>query len=314
MSDNQNSPPVVFNNVSRFYGEVLGVNRVTFELQPGITSLVGPNGSGKSTLMNLMFGLLKPSRGEITVFGHSPYEPEKIFGRIGYCAQYDSFPRGATGNDFINSFLRVKGFPRDEAWDLTGKAAEMVGMTDAMHRKVAGYSKGMRQRIKLAQAIAHQPDLLVLDEPLNGLDPLARADMIALFRELAGQGAHIMVSSHILHEVDMISDQVIMIHGGYVVAEGQIQAVRSEMSDHPVQMLVQCTRLKELASELVKMDQVIEIKVQAEKKALLIKVTDVEAFHGNFYKAVQSTGSEIETIIPADENAQSIYEYLINGT
>jgi len=179
---------------------------------------------------------------------------------------------------------------------------------------VAGYSKGMRQRIKLAQAIAHQPDLLVLDEPLNGLDPLARADMIALFRQLAGQGAHIMVSSHILHEVDMISDQVIMIHGGYVVAEGQIQAVRSEMSDHPVQMLVQCTRLKELASELVKMDQVIEIKVQAEKKALLIKVTDVEAFHGNFYKAVQSTGSEIETIIPADENAQSIYEYLINGS
>ena len=134
MSDNQNSPPVVFNNVSRFYGEVLGVNRVTFELQPGITSLVGPNGSGKSTLMNLMFGLLKPSRGEITVFGHSPYEPEKIFGRIGYCAQYDSFPRGATGNDFINSFLRVKGFSREDAWELTGKAAEMVGMTDAMHR------------------------------------------------------------------------------------------------------------------------------------------------------------------------------------
>ena len=210
--------------------------------------------------------------------------------------------------------MRVRGFSRDEARELTSRAAEMVGMTDAMHRKVAGYSKGMRQRIKLAQSLAHRPDLLVLDEPLNGLDPLARADMIALFRQLAGQGAHIMVSSHILHEVDMISDQVIMVHGGYVVAEGQIQSVRSEMSDHPVQMLVQCTRMKELASELVKMDQVIEIKIQAENRALLVKVTDVEAFHGNFYKAVQSTGAEIETIIPADENAQSIYEYLINGS
>jgi ABC-2 type transport system ATP-binding protein len=313
MTDHKHDSPVIFRNVSRFYGEVLGVNRVSFELQPGITSLVGPNGSGKSTLMNLIFGLLRPSRGEIEVLGHSPYEPEKIFSRVGYCAEFDSFPRGIRGDDFISSFLQVRGFPGDKARELTARAAEMVGLSDAMHRKVAGYSKGMRQRIKLAQAIAHQPELLVLDEPLNGLDPLARADMIALFRQLAGQGVHIMISSHILHEVDMISNQVIMIHGGYVVAEGQIQAVRSEMSDHPVQMLVQATRLKELASELVLMDQVTEIKIQAEKKALLVKVTDVEAFYEHFYEAVRHTGAEIETIIPADENAQSIYDYLISG-
>ena len=314
MTGQQQNPPVVFRDVSRFYGEVLGVNRVSFELQPGITSLVGPNGSGKSTLMNLMFGLLCPTRGEITVFGHSPYEPEKIFSRIGYCAQYDSFPRGSTGNDFLHSILRVRGFSEKEARELTARAAEMVGLTDAMHRKVAGYSKGMRQRIKLAQAISHKPDLLVLDEPLNGLDPLARADMIALFRQLAGRGAHIMVSSHILHEVDMISNQVIMLHGGYVVAEGKIQAVRSEMSDHPVQMLVRCSRMKELAAELVRTDQVLEIKIQPDKKAMLLKVTDVEVFHRNFQEAVRKTGAEIETIIPADENAQSIYEYLINGS
>ena len=314
MIEKQQHPPVLFKDVSRFYGEVLGVNRVTFELQPGITSLVGPNGSGKSTLMNLMFGLLRPTRSEITVFGHSPYKPEKIFSRVGYCAQYDRFPRGSTGNDFIHSILRIRGFSEDEARKQTARAAEMVGLTDAMHRKVAGYSKGMRQRIKLAQAISHKPDLLVLDEPLNGLDPLARADMIALFRQLAGHGAHIMVSSHILHEVDMISDQVIMIHGGYVVAEGQIQSVRSEMSDHPVQMLIRCSRMKELAAELVRTDQVIEIKIQPENQALLLKVTDIEAFHENFHKAVRKTGAEIETIIPADENAQSIYEYLINGS
>ncbi|MFH1964710.1 MAG: ABC transporter ATP-binding protein [Acidobacteriota bacterium] len=313
MMGKQQRPPVIFKEVSRFYGEVLGVNRVTFELQPGITSLVGPNGSGKSTLMNLMFGLLRPTRGTITVFGVSPYEPEKIFSRIGYCAQYDSFPRGSTGNDFIYSILRIRDFSEKEARELTARAAEMVGLTDAMHRRVAGYSKGMRQRIKLAQALSHKPELLVLDEPLNGLDPLARADMIALFRQLAGRGAHIMVSSHILHEVDMISDQVIMLHGGYVVAEGQIQSVRSEMSDHPVQILVRCSRMKELAAELVRTDQVIEIKIQPEKQALLLKVTDIEAFHGNFHDAVRKTGAEIETIIPADENAQSIYEYLINS-
>ncbi len=232
---------ITLDNVSRFYGEVLGVNRVTLSVPPGITSLVGPNGSGKTTLMNLITGLVRPTRGAIRVLGISPSDPEKLFRVCSYATQFDSFPRGMTGFQFVYSYLRLSGKPHDECQRTTAFAIGRVNLGEAAHRKIAGYSKGMRQRIKLAQAIAHDPRVLVLDEPLNGLDPLVRAETIALFREFAAEGRHVIVSSHILHEVDTISDQVILLSNGYVVAEGKIHGVREEMSraphagDHPLQ-------------------------------------------------------------------------------
>src|SRR5712692_4285582 len=229
---------VVFENISKFYGEVLGVNRVNLSIPPGITSLVGPNGSGKTTLMNLMTGLIRPTQGRISVLGIPPNRPDDLFRHVGYCTQFDSFPKGFTGYQFIYSFLRLYGCAHAEAQELTWRAIERVNMTDAAHRKIAGYSKGMRQRIKLAQSTCHGPAVLVLDEPLNGLDPLVRAETIALFRSLAEDGMHVIISSHILHEVDAISDQVILLSNGYVVAEGKIAGVRSEMQDHPMQILI----------------------------------------------------------------------------
>jgi ABC-2 type transport system ATP-binding protein len=216
MTDSAN---ITLDNVSRFYGEVLGVNRVTLSIPPGITSLVGPNGSGKTTLMNLMTGLVRPTYGEIRVLGIAPSEPQKLFRLVGYSTQFDSFPKGLTGFQFIQSFLRFFGYSSAASMELAGKAIEQVGLTEAADRKIAAYSKGMRQRIKLAQAIAHDPKVLVLDEPLNGLDPLVRAETIALFRRWANEGRHVIVSSHVLHEVDLISDRVILLTGGYVVAE-----------------------------------------------------------------------------------------------
>jgi len=227
---------IQFENVSRFYGEVLGVNRVTLSIPPGITSLVGPNGAGKTTLMNLMTGLVQPSCGSIRVLGIKPSEPEKLFRLVGYATQFDSFPKGLSGFQFIYFFLRMFGYSAAECADLTTKAIARVRLADAADRPVAGYSKGMRQRIRLAQAIAHDPRVLVLDEPLNGLDPLVRAETLALFRQFASEGRHVVVSSHILHEVDMISDQVILLSGGYVVAEGQIQSVRGEIREKPMQI------------------------------------------------------------------------------
>ena len=184
----------LFDNVSKFYGEILGVNRVNLQIAPGITSLVGPNGAGKSTLMNLMTGLLRPTRGSITVLGIPTDQPEQLFRKVGYCTQFDSFPRGLTGKEFIKSFLLVHGFDRTKAEELTVTALERVSLLDAADRKVAAYSKGMRQRIRLAQAIAHQPAVLILDEPLNGLDPMVRAETIALFRKLAADGLHLIIS------------------------------------------------------------------------------------------------------------------------
>jgi len=195
---------IIFDDVSKFYGEILGVNRVNLAIAPGITSLVGPNGAGKSTVMNLMTGLLRPTRGAISLLGIPTDNPERLFRSVGYCTQFDSFPRGVTGREFIASFLLVHGYTRKKANALADVALERVSLTEAGDRKVAAYSKGMRQRIRLAQAIAHQPVILILDEPLNGLDPMVRAETIALFRKLAADGLHLIISSHILHEVDMM--------------------------------------------------------------------------------------------------------------
>lgn len=176
---------IVFEDVSKFYGEILGVNRVNLQIAPGITSLVGPNGSGKTTLMNLMTGLLKPTSGRICVLGTSPDAPEAIFQKLGYCSQFDSFPRGATAREFIEFYLRVHGYTKQETREMTHSALGRVSLTEAADRKVSAFSKGMRQRVRLAQSIAHNPSVLVLDEPLNGLDPMARAEIIRLFRQLA---------------------------------------------------------------------------------------------------------------------------------
>ncbi len=303
---------VVFEDVSRFYGEVLGVNRVTLSIPPGITSLVGPNGSGKTTLMNLMAGLVRPTRGSIHVLGVTPAEPEKLFRLLGYSTQFDSFPRGLTGFQFLYSFLRLFGHTHAECEKLAWKSIERVKMVEAASRKVAGYSKGMRQRIKLAQAIAHDPRVLVLDEPLNGLDPMVRAETIALFRELAAEGRHVIVSSHILHEVDMISDQVILLSNGYVVAEGQIHSVRGEISEQPMQVLIRCSRPSALASKVFEQDHVVEARLHADGGGLLIKTRDADRFY-RMLNHIALNGIEIESVTPADDNVNSVYEYLIGG-
>ena len=301
---------IVFDNVSRFYGEVLGVNRVSLTIPPGITSLVGPNGSGKTTLMNLMTALVRPTRGSIKILGVEPNQPEKLFRLLGYATQFDSFPKGLTGFQLLYSFLRLFGTSHAECEKQAWKAIERVNLVEAAHRKVAAYSKGMRQRIKLAQALAHDARVLVLDEPLNGLDPLVRSETIALFRELANEGRHVIVSSHILHEVDMISDQVILLSNGYVVAEGKIAGVRGEISDHPMQVLIRCNRRSALAAKVFEQDSVVEARVHADGGGLLIKTRDADKFY-RLLNHIALNGIEIESVAPADDTVNSVYEYLI---
>jgi ABC-2 type transport system ATP-binding protein len=304
---------IVFDNVSKFYGDVLGVNRVSFALDQGITSLVGPNGSGKTTLMNLVTGLIKPTRGCIQVLGLTTRQPMELFRQVGYCTQFDSFPPGSTGYDFIFWPLRLHGFGREQAARLTAEALERAGMTQVARRKVAGYSKGMRQRIRLAQAIAHHPSVLVLDEPLNGLDPIARAEAIALFESLAKQGMHVIISSHILEEVDRISDRVVLMSSGYVVAEGQIREVRKEVRDHPMQILVRCSNAARLASAAFELDHVVEAKVLNDGRGVLIRTRDPEQFYLLLNKVVCSGLIEVDAVAPADDDVNSIYQYLVGS-
>ena len=305
---------IVFDNVSKFYGEVLGVNRVSFTLDPGITSLVGPNGSGKSTLMNLLTGLIRPTQGAIRVFGLTPKEAVEFFRQVGYCTQFDSFPAGTNGYDFIFWPLRLHGFSADRAAKFTNEALERAGMSQLARRKVAGYSKGMRQRIRLAQSIAHHPSVLVLDEPLNGLDPMARAESIALFEALAKQGMHVIISSHILEEVGRISDRVVLMSSGYVVAEGQIREVRREVRDHPMQILVRCSNAARLASAAFELDHVVEAKILNDGSGVLIRTRDAEQFYLLLNKIVSNGLVEVDAVAPADDDVNSIYQYLIGSS
>ena len=304
---------IVFENVSKSYGEVLGVNRVSLSIEPGVTSLVGPNGAGKTTLMNLMTGLLRPTKGAIRVLGVSASDPEIFYKNIGYCSQFDAFPRGLSGYQMIQSMMALQGLSVAEAEAKTWKVIESVGMTDAAHRRVAGYSKGMRQRIRLALALAHDPKVLVLDEPLNGLDPMARAEAIDLFRKFADSGMHVVISSHIMHEVDIISDCVIMMSGGYVVAEGDIQGVRSEMEEHPIQILIRCDRPSLVAASVFQQDSVVEVKIHSDGMGLLVSTRNPDRFYDLLNRIILENHISVEAISPADENVNAVYQYLVGS-
>ena len=304
---------VVFHDVSKFYGEVLGVNGINLTVEPGITALVGPNGAGKSTLMNLMTGLVTPTRGDISVLGHGPRDPE-VFRRLGYCAQFDAFPRAATGLQFVAGFLRLFGYEEPEVLRRSWAAIERVGLVEAAKRRVGGYSKGMRQRIKLAQAMAHDPRVVVLDEPLNGLDPMARSEFISLFRELAAEGRHVIVSSHILHEVDLIADQLVMLHQGYVAAEGEIPEMREEMvSDRPMQVLVRCSEPSKLAQRLFGADHVVEVKLLEDGGGLVATTRDADRFYLLLNELASRGEVGVESVAPADEDAHAVYRYLVGS-
>jgi ABC-2 type transport system ATP-binding protein len=304
---------IIVEDVSKFYGEVLGVNRVSLSLPPGVTTLVGPNGSGKTTLMNLMTGLVQPSSGRISVLGLTPGDPNEFFREVGYCTQFDSFPRGLTGWDFVFDSLLLHGMSGADAYKLASEALERVGLMEASRRKIAGYSKGMRQKIRLAQAIAHHPQVLVLDEPLNGLDPIARAESLALFEELSRLGMHLVISSHILDEVDRISDRVVLITGGYLVAEGNIHAVRSEVRDKPMQVLIRCDRPELLASRMFTLNHCVEARLHTDGQGVFLRTSDID----EFYRLLNGIATEglvnIEAVSPADDDTQAIYQYLIGS-
>ena len=303
---------IQLDGVSRWYGQVIGLNDVTCTIQPGLTALLGVNGAGKSTMMRLITGQIKPTTGEIKVCGMSPFGDPEVYRRIGYCPEIDNFYEHRSGREFVHFLGRLSGYTESEAKIRTASVLDRVGMLDRCDRKIAGYSKGMRQRIKLAQSIAHDPKVLVLDEPLNGLDPLVRSETIALFREFAAEGRHVILSSHVLHEVDIISDQVILLSGGYVIAEGQIRGVRGEIEDHPMQVMIRCRPGKALAARLFEQDYVVEVKVHADGGGLMVKTKNADSFFLMLNRLAME-GVPIETVQPADDDVNSVYEYLIGN-
>ncbi|HMH12121.1 MAG TPA: ATP-binding cassette domain-containing protein [Edaphobacter sp.] len=305
---------IVFENVSKFYGEVLGVNRVSLTIPPGITTLVGPNGSGKTTLMNLLTGLVQPSSGSISVMGLFSRDANKFFATVGYCTQFDFFPRDITGWQFLVDSLMLYGMSKLTAVQLAEESLQRVQLDKtAAWRKIDGYSKGMRQKIRLAQAIAHRPRVLVLDEPLNGLDPMARAEAMALFEALGRQGIHLIISSHVLDEVDRIADRVVLITGGYLIAEGNIHQVRQEVREKPMQVLVCCDRPEVLASKMFAMNHCVEARLHPDGKGIFLRTGDVDQFYSILNEIATEGIVKIEAVAPADDDANAIYQYLIGS-
>jgi len=300
-------------NVSRWYGQVIGLNDVTCEIGPGVTALLGMNGAGKSTMMRLITGQLKPTTGDIKVLGLEPFANEELYKVLGYCPEIDRFYEHNSGREFVYYLARLAGYTPDEAKRRTQQGLELVGMAERADRPIAGYSKGMRQRIKLAQAMIHDPQIILLDEPLNGLDPVGRHDMTSLLAHLASQGKTIMISSHILYEVEHMTESILLLHRGRLLATGDLRVIRSLLDKHPHQVRIQTSDPRGVARELVPLPNVVSVEFMTEGNAIRLEVRDPNSFYDSLAKLVIENNLPVESLESPDNNMESVFKYLVEA-
>ena len=304
------APVVAADHLSKWYGQVIGLNDVSVEVGPGITGLLGPNGAGKSTLLKLVTGQLKPSKGGVRVLGEPIWGNPQLFFRLGFCPEQDAFYERMTGMEWVTALVGLNGLSESEAAEAARSALDTVDLLDAADRKIGGYSKGMRQRVKLAQAIAHDPELLVLDEPLAGMDPIARRKVIRLIKDRAARGRSVLVSSHILHEIEAMTATILLMHNGRILAEGNIHTIRDLIDEHPHQVRVRASDPRGLARGLIAHDDVL--KLQFEDGAVVLETDRPDAFYGRLTEAA-ATGAlgEIHEVSSPDDNLQAVFDYLV---
>ncbi len=303
--------PIQATEVARWYGQVMGLNDLTVDIDTGITGLLGPNGAGKTSFLRLVAGELKPSRGRIAVLGEAPFANRRLLRRIGFCPQQDALYDDMSALEFVTFLTRLHGFTAREATEHAKRALERVGLADAMRRALGGFSKGMRQRTRIAQSIAHRPELLVLDEPLTGLDPLVRRDMLALFRELSDEGCHILVSSHVLHEVAALTQDVVMIHRGRLLAQGTVSEIRVLLDKHPRRVEIHARDARRLATELVALNGVTSVQLSENDTHLRVETSDVEKFFGELTPLAARLNAGISSLESADAGLESVFDYLV---
>ncbi|MEC8510675.1 MAG: ABC transporter ATP-binding protein [Planctomycetota bacterium] len=297
--------------LGRWYGEVVGLGDLTVSIEPGITGLVGPNGAGKSTFMKLMVGELRPHRGSITVLGHRPFGSRPLYRRLGFCPQQDALYEHQSGRAFVRDIMRLAGFPRKEADRRAVAAMERVGLAEAMDRKVSDYSKGMRQRTRLAQAVAHDPEIIVADEPLTGLDPIARRQTLELFRALANDGKSVILSSHVLHEVESLTDTMVLIHRGRLLAQGNVRDVRRLINKHPSRVHLKARDPRGLASRLLDEPYVNAVSLSGDGEGLLVETLDVGTFHQRFAAVAGEADAGVRSLVSDDASLEAVFDYLV---
>ena len=306
------SKPIVhIERCSKYYGHVLGCSDVTWQLHGGIVGLLGPNGAGKSTLIKMMAGLLRPSRGTVEVFGALPFDSTEVRRRIGYAPEHEQTWDELTALELVTAMARLAGVPAAQAPKAARDAIEAMGMTKAMNRRVKGYSKGMRQRTKLATAIAHDPDFLLLDEPLTGVDPVARVDIIERIKALAAAGKTIVVSSHVLYEIEALTSDIVVIYRGQVLAEGDIYEIRRLIDSHPHRIRVECDRPHEVGQRLAGADHVA--RVVFERGAVVIETRDPDRCYDELGAALAEADVGLRSMTSPDNNLGAVFEYLTSG-
>jgi ABC-2 type transport system ATP-binding protein len=300
-------------NASRWYGQIIGVNDVTCTIGPGITALLGMNGAGKSTLMRLITGQLQPTTGDVKVFGQQPFGNPAVFKHLGYCPEIDNFYEYMSGREFVKYMARLSGMAAGDAKARTDEMIAMVGMSDRADRKIKGYSKGMRQRIKLAQAMVHNPDIILLDEPLNGLDPVGRHEFLGVLGHLASIGKTILVSSHILYEVEQMTHSILLLHRGRLLATGDLGVIRDLIDKYPHKVRIETTEPRKVAARLTEMANVVSAKIDEKNLGIELEVRDPNAFYASLSALVLEQNMPILSFSSPDNNLESVFQYLVEG-
>ncbi len=294
---------------SRWYGQVIALNDVSTTIGPGVTGLLGPNGAGKSTFLKLAGGQLAPSQGAVRILGLPAWGSPEVFHRVGVCPETDAFWEGLTGLQLVTALLRLTGYDEPECRRRAEAALDGVGLLEAKDRKVGGYSKGMRQRVKMAQALAHDPDVLLLDEPLTGMDPLNRRRIVDLVKRLGKEGKTVVVSSHILHEVEAMTRRVLLIHNGRILAEGDVREIRDLMDEHPHMVALRARDPRALARAIVASPHVVSLSFGADGEWLTVQTQRPDEFYGALHEAAIETG--VSEVYSPDEDLESVFKYLV---
>lgn len=297
--------------VSRWYGQVIGLNDVTCAIGPGVTALLGMNGAGKTTMMRLVSGQIRETTGRLSVFGMEPFANPGVYKKLGYCPEIDNFYEHQSGNLFVYNLARLSGYSASEAKSRTAKMIAHVGMTEFADRPIAGYSKGMRQRIKLAQAMIHEPDLILLDEPLNGLDPIARHEFIEVLKSLASEGRTILVSSHILFEVEQMTRSILLLHRGRLLATGDLSVIRSFIDKHPHRIHIASQEPRLVAERVVRLPYVLSIQMDPRGTGLEIQTRQPNEFYDEMSAIILKEKIPIDGFSSPDNNLESIFKYLV---
>ena len=305
------APIVTAEHCSKWYGHVLGISEVSWQLTGGVVGLLGPNGAGKSTLIKLMAGLIRPSRGHLAVFGASPFRDPAVRRRIGYAPEHEQTWDELTALELVTSMAQLAGVPAARARGAAKDALAQMGMTEAMNRQVRGFSKGMRQRTKLATAIAHDPDFLLLDEPLTGVDPIARVDIVERIRQLGQAGKSIVVSSHVLYEIEALTSDILVIYRGQVLAEGNVYEIRRLIDRHPHRIRVECDQPHALAPRIVGEPHVARLSF--EPGALVIETRDPDRCYDVLGEAAADGVVAIAALSSPDNNLGAVFDYLTGG-